>query len=279
MTSPILQPPLHGIHAWLPSVARKCRNHGWTAEDTVHHLALLPYRRTVPIPEIRSAVHLIFRTQTDHLEVAPTKQPITWHSVATRRIHDELQISEKDLIEMSDVHPKDIDQRALLAYLFPDTTRFVCIGRNQYDFRTANWREQRNLAACQFIVPCYMTQRTGITKSGKISSRALSNTGPRRYIVFDFDDPPMEQQPSIIYWLMKYRSPILVIKSGGKSLHAWYRVESEKRDADFWKLGIMAGADKAILRNSGQSVRLPMGTRRNGQAQSVLYFNPQSTAP
>jgi hypothetical protein len=68
----------------------------------------------------------------------------------------------------------------------------------------------------------------------------------------------------------------MVIKSGGKSLHAWYGTEGQERDAKFWHLAIMAGADPAIQRNRGQAVRLPMGQRDNGNKQAVIYLNPNN---
>jgi hypothetical protein len=68
----------------------------------------------------------------------------------------------------------------------------------------------------------------------------------------------------------------MVIKSGGKGLHGWYATETQDRDAQFWNLAIMAGADAAIRQNRGQAVRLPMGTRNNGNSQSVVYFNPNN---
>jgi hypothetical protein len=76
--------------------------------------------------------------------------------------------------------------------------------------------------------------------------------------------------------MMKYRAPVLVITSGNKSLHAWYATETPERDAQFWKLAIMAGADSALQRNHAQAVRLPMGTRDNGSRQSVIFFNPNN---
>jgi len=121
-----------------------------------------------------------------------------------------------------------------------------------------------------------MTARSGITAEGKTSCRAKSITGQRRFIVFDFDEPPSAHHPAIIRWLMGVRAPVLVVKSGGKSLHAWYATETPESDAQFWQLGIMAGADPALKANHAQVVRLPMGIRDNSIVQSVLYFNPDN---
>ncbi len=267
--------PTHGIHTFLPSEARKCQFKGMSAQETINHLASLSYRRRVPQSEITQAVNLVFETELARTE-RPREPKHAWLKTATDRIFSEWKTTEQDLIDMSDVHPKDIDQRALLECLFPDPHGLVCIGAAFNRFTTAPLAEHENLSHGQFIVPCYMTARQGITTEGKPSCRALSNTGERRFIVLDFDSPPTEHHASIIRWLMKYRAPVLVIKSGGKSLHAWYSTEGQDRDAQFWNLAIMAGADPAIRQNRGQAVRLPMGTRDNGNVQGVLYFNPNA---
>jgi hypothetical protein len=75
---------------------------------------------------------------------------------------------------------------------------------------------------------------------------------------------------------MGVRAPLLVLSSGGKSLHAWYPPETTESDEKFWQLGIMAGADPALKANHAQAVRLPMGHRDNGNAQRIIYFNPHN---
>lgn len=269
----ILTAPTNGIHTWLPSAARKCQFKAMTAQETINHLASLDYRRKVPLSEITGAVNLVFNTEIKTSDKPRGPRPRSWLKSATDKIFAELKTAEQDLIDMSDVHPKDIDQRALLEALFPQQDALVCIGSAFNRFITAPLADHKNLDQCQFIVPAYMSAREGITTEGKPSCRALSNTGERRYIVLDFDEPEPAHHASIIRWLMATRAPVLVIKSGGKSLHAWYRLESQDRDAQFWNLAIMAGADAAIRQNRGQAVRLAMGTRDNGNSQSVVYFN------
>jgi len=269
-------PPINGIHTFLPSEARKCRFQGMGAQETINHLASLSYRRSVPQSEITAAVNLVFQTELATTERPRETKPQGWLQTATDRIFSEWKTTEQDLIDMSDVHPQDIDQRALLECLFPAPGALVCIGAAFNRFKTATLAEHENLSNGQFIIPAYMAARQGITAVGKPSCRAKSITGDRRFIVCDFDEPPSAHHASIIRWIMGTRAPVLVIKSGGKSLHAWYKTETQDRDAKFWHLAIAAGADPAIQRNRGQAVRLPMGTRDNGNVQSVLYFNPHN---
>jgi hypothetical protein len=230
----------------------------------------------VPESEIRAAVNLVFETELEKRSTPSAPKPLGWQRTATERIHKESPTTVQDLVDMSDIHPKDIDQRALLECLFPDIDGLLCICRNWSNAKTATLAEHNQLEKSQFIVPAYMTARTGITKEGKESCRAQSNTGERRFIVLDFDEPPSDQHPSIIRWLMEYRAPLLVIRSGNKSLHAWYATETQDRDAQFWQLAIMAGADPQLQRNHAQAVRLPMGTRDNGNRQTIVYFNPNN---
>jgi len=275
----ITPPPTNGIHSWLPGEARRCRFKGMSPQETANYLASLDYRRTVPPSEIISAVNFVFRTDTvttTTSKSAPKPEKSSWMKGATDKIFAEWKTTEQDLIDMSDVHPGDIDQRALLASLFPEPGALVCIGGAFNRFKTATLAEHENLSHGQFIIPAFMAARQGITAVGKSSCRALSNTGERRFIVLDFDEPEPAHHASIIRWLMGTRAPVLVIKSGGKSLHAWYKTETQDRDAKFWHLAIAAGADPAIQRNRGQAVRLPMGTRDNGNVQSVLYCNPHN---
>jgi len=273
--SAITSPPINGIHTFLPSAARSCRYKGMTAQETINHLASLSYRRKVTQREITQAVNLVFETELTSTE-KPREPKHAWLKSATDKIHAEWKTTEQDLVEISDVHPSDIDQRALIECLFPDSAGLLCIGTAFNRFATAPLAEHENLSHAQFIVPCYMTARQGITAEGKPSCRALSNTGERRFIVLDFDSPPPEHHASIIRWMMATRAPVLVIRSGNKSLHSWYGTEGQERDAKFWHLAIMAGADPAIQRNRGQAVRLPMGQRDNGNKQAVIYLNPNN---
>jgi hypothetical protein len=246
------------------------------AQETINHLAALVYRRKVPMSEITAAVNLVYGTELTITERPREPKPRGWLKAATDQIHAAWKTKTEELIDISDVHPDEIDQRELIRVLFPQMRGLLCIGSAWDRFRTATLDEHENLSQCSFIVPCYMTAHRGFTKEGKSSCRALSNTGERRFLVLDFDEPPPEHHASIIRWLMGIRAPVLVLKSGGKSLHAWYATKTPESDAKFWKLAIMAGADPIIERNRGQAVRLPMGTRDNGTKQAVVYFNPHN---
>ena len=117
-----------------------------------------------------------------------------------------------------------------------------------------------------------MTAKLGKTQDGKDSMHCLDNCGPRRFCVCDFDEPKSSDHPAIIWHLRKIADLVMVISSGGKSLHAWFSVK-EENEAEFWKAAIPCGADPALMRNRSSFVRIPMGTRDNGARQNVLYFD------
>ena len=64
----------------------------------------------------------------------------------------------------------------------------------------------------------------------------------------------------------------MALSSGGKSLHAWFWIEADEEE-DFWKAAIPMGADPALMRNRSSFVRIPFGTRENGNRQNVIYFD------
>ncbi len=114
----------------------------------------------------------------------------------------------------------------------------------------------------QFIVPSPMSQVWGKTEDGRPSQRTTANTGPRRFLVIEFDFKAISDGDSgqgnerrrsgtaklsraletgrmvarlngdgftvhdmcatLIHHLAGYIPPALVVHSGGKSLHAWF---------------------------------------------------------
>jgi hypothetical protein len=127
----------------------------------------------------------------------------------------------------------------------------------------------------QFIVPSPMTSVTGKTQQGKESNRSLSNVGPRKYLVVEFDRGTVTEQAVMIQWLGAYAPLVLIVHSGGKSLHAWFNCEgqAEGRLREFYAYAARLGADPATF-CPVQLVRLPAGRRDNGNFQQVHYLNP-----
>ena len=74
----------------------------------------------------------------------------------------------------------------IIDLLFPGNPLLCCgWSRHRFDTRTrANWYKLQNL---QFIVPSPMIASQGLTREGKLSAHVLSNTGPRRFLIVEFD--------------------------------------------------------------------------------------------
>jgi hypothetical protein len=169
----------------------------------------------------------------------------------------------------------------------PDATWFVqklyhpddllCIGNSVKDTRATPLSiiVRHKLEIC-LMVPSPMSSRTGHTQNGKVSERCLDNTGPRRYLVTEFDTGTSDEQAGVIYHLMEYCPLVMVLWSGNRSLHAWWNCDGadDLKQRNFFNYAVSLGADPATWTRS-QLVRSPQGWRtEKAVRQAVLYFNP-----
>ena len=169
----------------------------------------------------------------------------------------------------------------ILSLLYPDDP-WLCIGKTlKYTpTRTLHYWRKEQLDKYQYIVPSPMTGPKGRNLSGELKTRTNSNTGPRRYLVLDFDQGTLDQHAAIIWYLQKYAQLCLVMFSGGKGLHAWFNVHRyPEADVEwFFQYAVSVWADKRMW-TPCQLARLPDGLRQDskGQArQPVIYLNPEN---
>jgi hypothetical protein len=177
--------------------------------------------------------------------------------------------ASKPRLEDEAAHTEEIIDR-----LFPGNP-LVCCGKSQSDFDTKPreaWRGQ--LTALQFVVPSPMTTPTGLTKEGRESAHTLSNTGLRRFLVCEFDTGTTDEHAPLLMHLGTFAPLVCVVHSGGKSLHGWFYVQSQPGDKieRFFKYAVSLGADRATWTRS-QFVRMPDGTRDNGNRQTVFFLS------
>jgi hypothetical protein len=167
---------------------------------------------------------------------------------------------------------------------------------------------QTDLSVWANIVPNPMRYEQGFTKKAKrnqspeTSDRCQDNACiVRKYTVMDFDftlngsfgeliQRIMEEEglmpryviheiTAAIILEIAQRSPdvplLMVVDSGGKSLHAWWDIASmpyEKQKEWFYK-AVPLGADWRIFDVTCQFVRMPHGTKEiTGVRQSVIYW-------
>ena len=175
---------------------------------------------------------------------------------------------------------EEIDCFGALKLLFPDDIKsgdwsLICCGANQSDFRTAPLAFFKDKCEdLQFIVPSTMSSIWGETQGGDRSQHTLSNTGPRKYLVVEFDAGEHAEHAAFLHNLHRIIPITMVVHSGNKSLHGWFHVEGmpETKQVSFFDEATQLGADTATW-NRSLFVRMPDGKRDNGKRQSILYFN------
>lgn len=273
-----------GVHAWLYKVSRQLHAH-FPAMEIVRLLEnrLRNCGRHVPLSEIVAAVQ-------DSIPCAwkPNAQRGIATAPVSRRwpeLNEQLRLeiiaNSGELVDLWEASPVRLEDDAahteeLIDMLFSGNP-LLCCGEASDIFDTRpreSWRGE--LAGLQFIVPSPMSKIEGLTKDGKPSRHCLDNTGPRRFLVVEFDTGHADEHAAILLHLRERAPLTLAVHSGGKSLHGWFFCvgQSEKRLETFFRYAVALGADHATWTRS-QFLRMPDGTRDNGRRQTVFYFNPQ----
>ena len=203
----MLESPPHageGVHDWLFRVARQLHAH----LPALEIVSLLESRvancgRYVPRSEIISAVQNSLAcawqpgSQSQPIHAAP-KWPAVNQEQREAIIRDGGGLV--DLWEDSPVRFDDnaAHTEALIDALFPGNP-LLCCGLSNSDFDTRSREEWRGqLGALQLIVPSPMTARNGLTQDGKQSPHALSITGPRRFLVVEFDQGDVDDHAALL---------------------------------------------------------------------------------
>ncbi len=165
--------------------------------------------------------------------------------------------------------------------LFPNT-QWLCLAPGGPETARTRLREswRGESAACGLIVPSPMTGAKGRRQGGGVSPRCLENTGPRRWLVIEFDDGSIDEQAALHWHLDScairngWPRLTLAVHSGGKSLHGWYGpCRDEENSRALMAAARHVGADPAAWSRC-QLVRLPGGVRTNGRPQGVYYCAP-----
>ena len=271
-----------GVHGWLFKVARQLHAHR-PPEEIISLLAatVAGCGRAVPVSEIESAVDSAKDCawqpgRTGCSSPAPFR---TWPEVnQTARREIAKACGLVDLWEASPVRIETTDNRTeeIADTLFPDNP-LLCCGKSNSVFDTRpreDWRGE--LSELQLIVPSPMSAVDGVTKDGKPSRHTLSNTGPRRFLVVEFDTGTTDEHAALLLHLASGAPLVLAVHSGGKSLHGWFYCTGQPEDRlrRFMEYAASIGADPATWTRS-QFVRMPDGTRDNGNRQTVYFFNPR----
>ncbi len=135
------------------------------------------------------------------------------------------------------------------------------------------------------LIPNPLTGNVGLTKDGRPSLRADACVKSFRFAVAEFDG--MNREDQIRFWWAVNLPVCALIDSGGKSLHAWIRIDGIETSEDWTELVeeslfrrylIPLGCD-AACRNEARLSRLVGHFRKEkGRWQRLLYLAPEGRA-
>ena len=277
-----------GVHNWLFRVARQLHAHLPAGEI----VALLESRvagcgRHVPRNEIVAAVQnalpCAWQPKTAQKQCAPAVAK--WPDVNTEQREAVLRDNGglADLWELSRPRIEDngAHTEAIVDKLFPGNP-LLCCGKSSSVFDTRpreDWRGE--LSALALIVPSPMSAVTGLTKDGRESKHTLANTGARRFLICEFDTGTADEHAGILIHLAGFAPLVCAVHSGNKSIHGWFYVhgQPDAKVEKFFRYAVSLGADRATWTRS-QFVRMPDGTRDNGNRQTIFFqnFKPMEAA-
>jgi hypothetical protein len=273
-----MTPNESGLHRTIYTHAGYLREDGCSKEETYGTIRRCCDRvadRFVPDREIWSAIDYIDRRNAG--EAAPGVQ---WPKVSMQWRLEILNNYRVDMARLKASIPAPMTRtKDYLDMLYPQTA-LLCIGKTSYEFRTVRLEdipeENRDLHTCEFITPSPMSSVAGLTEAGDWSEHARSNTGPRVYAVIEFDFGESHEHAAILKYLAKLLPLVMIVYSGGKSLHGWFKSShaNEHQMQTFYKEAVMLGADPKMF-SPTQFSRLPMGrNNRTSRTQRVIFFRP-----
>lgn len=271
-----------GTHRWLAQVASGLR-HVLSADRcfTFQRECCDAFVRHRPVPdaEIEAAVEFAYAGQPV-ARVNFGRQPVDWPDPNPALITQVLA----DVAPAFDAErDTGLAARDVLPHLFRPG-ELVCTGRNteramvrplEETLADADW--------LQFIVVNPMRERSALNHRGQPSPRCQNNTRTRRYLVAEFDDPALTkaQQARLLTQLAAFAPLVLVVDSGGKSLHGWFRVDryNARDQVRFFGAACLLGADPTRWDLCGW-LRMPGGLRVVAGVpavrQRIVHFHPEA---
>ncbi len=245
---------------------RIASDYGWTDRDFSHEIDRAIARAYGTNSSCRSSKTTLSRSSSTKSESGWPRFDQTYWDLC------------KDHEPLFDLQRLEIDPSFILDSLYPPDA-LICAALDIRSAVTApreHWRGKE--AAMQFIVTNPMSSLTGTTQEGKPSNRCHTNaTLSRTFQVIEFDrGTPVEQQGILSSLHNPERTPlIMVVWSGGKSMHGWFDVRrlTEDEKIEFFSWACTVGADSSLW-DPCKLVRMPGGRRSNGNTQPVLDFQP-----
>jgi hypothetical protein len=201
----------------------------------------------------------------------------------------------EDILSLSHIpiDPEPSHHHALVVLNLYDGDECLYLG-DQYGKTVkpvSEWREiiqSRCVASWPHVIPNPLDGQVHDLGEGKRSFRCDTAVSAFRYAVVEFDTLPKPDQFAFWYSIItkKLLDVAVLLESGGKSIHAWIRVDLPDRNAWNREVGAMfygdagvftvMGADRAC-RNPSRLSRLPGHYRvEKSNWQRLLYLNPNT---
>jgi hypothetical protein len=287
----------NGVHSWLFKTALQL--HRYFSEDKIFELLMENLSCQRPEREICEAIANAGRYARGEMSVG---RQTLWPTVDYTMVHKIVVECPVRFDDLSSISPTDLSTEGprteeILNALYPGNP-LLCVGRSV----NACWTKPREFwrgreSDFQFIVANPMTKEIGVTTDQRESQRCIDNTGPRAFVVVEFDISEdgawapyvrdwrnrgittVDANAALIIELATKGLPrlplALAVHSGGKSVHAWFPCPGLTDDQvrPFMARAVRLGADKATWTRC-QFVRMPDGMRDNGNRQRVHYFAP-----
>jgi len=287
----------NGVHSWLFKTALQL--HRYFSEDKIFELLMENLSCQRPEREICEAIANAGRYARGEMSVG---RQTLWPTVDYTMVHKIVVECPVRFDDLSSISPTDLSTEGprteeILNALYPGNP-LLCVGRSV----NACWTKPRDFwrgreSDFQFIVANPMTKEIGVTTDQRESQRCIDNTGPRAFVVVEFDISEdgawapyvrdwrnrgittVDANAALIIELATKGLPrlplALAVHSGGKSVHAWFPCPGLTDDQvrPFMARAVRLGADKATWTRC-QFVRMPDGMRDNGNRQRVHYFAP-----
>ena len=285
LASPARRDKDEGLHAWLFRTAKALHSYR-DEKDIIDLLYAATSDQYVRPNEIEDAV----RNSKPYVW-QPGQKPVstpksTWPGI-DHEILEMVQFGMAGFDFLRKISPVVLDPsishtEEVIDHLFPENP-LICVGDSMDRFKTGDREFFRGtLSSKALIVPSPMSARQGKVKGkDRLSDHTLENTGPRMFIIIEQDKISgakihLNQQAAVIGHLATKAPLIMVVHSGGKSLHAWFYChgKDEKQLRNFMEYAVSLGADPALWTKS-QFVRMPGGTRQTGERQQVVYWDPE----
>jgi hypothetical protein len=169
--------------------------------------------------------------------------------------------------------PESLSPAEVLQRLFPDDP-LICLAPFPYKCFVKRRSEFYRIESLPFMVPQPMLP-IAVGARSPVGVRNKNTVGPRRHIVYESDNLDLDTQSAVIKRLSSELPLQVVVFSGNKSLHAWFRTEGRSEDelTPFTRLAILLGACNGSLHRA-QLVRTPAAINsKTGKRQTVLYLS------